>query len=482
MNHGLHVAGVGASAGGLEAMLPLFARMPRTGHVTYIVAQHMAHNGHSELLARLIGRESALPVVLATDGTPLRADTVYLVPSGSDGLVRGDRLSLRTPAAGQISTPSVNALLASIADTCGGKAIGIVLSGAGSDGVAGCRAVKAQGGLTIVQDPRESKFDGMPQAVIDAGLGDVVLPVEAIGARLAAMFPGVAPVASPKFAPAAAVPSDSGEGLSATDLEELGQVLKLVHQATGIDFSSYKEETLVRRLKKRKSTLGVATAEAYLALLRRDPGELRALQRLFLVSVSSFFRDRDSFFALGRAMAGSISDLPPGMPIRVWVPGCASGEEPYTLAIVLAELLDDDRVQHPVEIVGTDLNAEALDVARKGVYRLTALAEAEADLRDRYFTARGQHFAIRPEIASCVRFEQGDVLAGSPPGEFELVSCRNLLIYMKSQLQDRLVASFHQVLRPKGLLLLGSSESLGVPGQQLFMPIDPFNRLFRRRH
>ncbi|MCX7143538.1 MAG: chemotaxis protein [Proteobacteria bacterium] len=484
-----HIAGIGASAGGLEAMLPMFARMQKTGRVAYVVAQHMAHDGHSDLVVRLIGRESALPVELAAEGTRLRPDNVYVIPAGNDGRVRGGTLTLSDPAPEHLSTPSVNALLASIAESSGGGAIGIVLSGTGSDGVVGCRAIKAAGGMILAQDPQEAKFDGMPSAAIDAKLVDRVLPAEKIGETLAALFPGT-PEASRTDAPSAVyplsarttAPDGSESGITGAAHGELEQLLRQVFEATGIDFSSYKEETLLRRLDKRKATLGAVSAAAYQTLIRRDPQELRTLQHLFLVSVSSFFRDRESFRALERSLAGALAEKRENEAIRVWVPGCASGEEAYTLAMILHELLDQYRRRHPVAITATDLNPDALAMAREGVYRQTALREMDLPLRERHFVPRGQHFEVKPGLKACVRFEQRDVLGGAPAGEHDLVSCRNLLIYLKSRLQDELIKSFHQALRAQGLLFIGQSESLGFVGNALFAPVDHYHRLFRRRH
>lgn len=465
-----YIAGVGASAGGLEALLPMFAHMQSTGRITFIVAQHMARDGHDELVARLIGRDSALPVLLAEEGTRLQPDTVYVIPSGKDGRVKGDALNLSEPDAEHLSTPSVNALFASIAEASRDKAIGIVLSGTGTDGVAGCRAIRANGGLTLAQDPSEAGFNGMPGAAIAAKTIDRVLPVGEIGATLARWF--IDPLTSGPAAPVAM------SAVTAAASRELAQLLRQVRQATGIDFSSYKEDTLLRRLEKRKATLGVASPAAYQALIRRQPEELRVLQNLFLVSVSSFFRDRESFQVLRMALAKLVSGKPAGEPIRVWVPGCAAGEEPYSLAILLKELTTG----HPVVIAATDLNPAALALASAGAYRQTAFKEMDATLRERYFSLKGQHFEIEPELQACVRFEQRDVLGGTPPDNLDLVSCRNLLIYMKSHLQDRLIKCFHQSLRSRGLLFIGQSESLSYVGNSLFAPIDHYHRLFCRRH
>jgi chemotaxis protein methyltransferase CheR/two-component system CheB/CheR fusion protein len=270
-------------------------------------------------------------------------------------------------------------------------------------------------------------------------------------------------------------------GFDAAAQRELEQLLPLVFEATGIDFSSYKEDTLLRRLEKRKATLGIATADEYLRLARRSPDELHTLQQMFLVSVSSFFRDQASFRVLERAFAALLADKAACEPIAVWVPGCASGDEAYSLAIVLSELLGPEPRRHPVQVVGTDLNPEALAVARAGLYRHTALAEMDPALLARHFRPRGQHHEVAPSLRALVRFEQRDVLAGAPVTPLDLVSCRNLLIYMKGPLQDRLIECCHHALRPRGLLFIGPSESLGAAGDALFSPVDYYHRVFRRR-
>ena len=472
----LHIAGVGASAGGLEAMLPLFAKARPTGRLAYVVAQHMAKDGHDELVVRLMNRESVLPVVLAADDETLAADTVYLIPSGKDGVIRNGKLVLQPP--GHLSTPSVNALFASLAEHGRDQSIGIVLSGAGADGASGCRAIKAAGGLTIAQLPAEAKFDGMPMAAIAAKAIDETLPVEQIGERLASRYPALTTSAA-RSLNSAVPPAPTYQPPPATPLaSDYEQLLQRVHQVTGIDFSSYKEETLLRRLNKRMETLGLLTLADYLARCRQQPEELKTIQHLFLVSLSSFFRDRESFDVLKSSLAKLLTKKPAGEAVCVWVPGCASGEEALTLAILVRELSG----KHPVEIVGTDLNPEALAIARAGSYRQTAFKEMDDALRDKYFETLGQHYQAKPELLANVRYEQRNVLAGAPMTDLDLISCRNLLIYMKSELQDQLITIFQRALKAQGLLFIGQSETLSFVGNSLFVPIDHYHRLFHRRH
>ncbi len=491
----LHVAGIGASAGGIEAMLPLLASLPITGRVSYVVAQHMAHNGHSELVVRLLGRESVLPVQLAQHGERLLADHVYVIPAGKDGHVQNGHIRLQKPDSNNLSTPSVSALLVSISQACKQCAIGIVLSGTGSDGTLGCRAIRAAGGLTMAQEPGEAKFDGMPSSAIDARVIDQVLPVQSMAATLATLFPPAAMSPWPIKPAASLLPSDMiaessvNSCLTETDpvvataqQRDLARLLRLVLEATGIDFSSYKEDTLYRRLDKRLSTLGLPSVNDYFSFIKRQPQELKTLQELFLVSVSSFFRDPASFKVLEQALSNLLADKPVGESIRIWVPGCASGDECYTLAIIVMELLRQQPGQNSVLITGTDLNPQALALARAGVYRSSAVRDVPPLLRERYLVAQGQHFEINPTLRQYVQFEQRDVLNGTPGSGLDLVSCRNLLIYMKSNLQDRLIQNFQQALQPKGLLFIGQSESLSFLGNSMFVPIDHYHRLFRRRH
>lgn len=455
----------------------MFAGMRSTGRIAYVVAQHMAHDGHSELVVRLIQRQSALPVVLAKAGMSLQADTVYIIPSGVDGRVDNTLLTLAQPKPEHFSTPSINALFTSIAEAYREKAIGIVLSGAGFDGVAGCRAIKAHGGLTLAQSPEDAKFSGIVSAAIEARVIDRILPTGQMGEVLANLFSGL----SAPLKPSAALAAGASVSIDGAPCRELELLLPQIQKATGIDFSNYKEETLLRRLQKRKAALGVSSPEAYQDLILREPQELQTLQHLFLVSVSSFFRDRDSFHELERALALLIADKPAGEPVRIWVPGCASGEEAYTLAIILRELQGDGINSHPLSMIATDLNHEALATAEAGVYRQSAFREMEKPLQERYFISEGHHLAVSPELKTWIRFELRDVLGAAPMTNLDLVSCRNLLIYMKSNLQDRLIALFHHVLRSQGLLFIGRSESLSFADNTLFIAIDHYHRLFRRR-
>lgn len=446
MGRSLYVAGIGASAGGLEALEQLLAHLPPTGRVAYVIAQHMAPDGHAELVARLLERRSELQVSLASDGEELVGDRVYLLPAGGDGVVCGDRLQLQAAAPDSLSRPSVDVLFDSLARQYGGSAIGIVLSGTGSDGVRGCRSIRAGGGLCLAQEPRSARHSGMPLACLEAGVASEALLPQQMGARVAGLF------SLPLPEPTPAEPA-------------LGSLVRELREKTGLDFTRYKPETLTRRLNKRVADLGLASVAAYLARLAETPAEWHALGQLFLVSMSSFFRDRESFAAL--------ADAVPGTDLRIWVPGCASGEECYSLAILF-----EGRVS---EILGTDLNEPCLEAARAGLYAESALAELEPQLRERYLVRREQLYEVRADLRQKCRFTKQDLVRGEAPQNLDLISCRNLFIYLNSDLQTELLGRFHAALRPGGVLFLGPSETLGPAGVALFRTVQAEHKIFRCR-
>jgi chemotaxis methyl-accepting protein methylase len=466
--------GIGASAGGLEAMGELFSKLLPSGRVAYIIAQHMAKDGHSELVARMLNRQSPLPVVEATGGDLLEPDKVYLMPSGSDGEVKNGRIYLLPPSPEHLSTPSVNFLFASLAGEYGKRSIGIVLSGAGSDGAAGCRAIKTCGGRTIVQKPQSAQYSGMPLAVIRAGAADAEMDIEDIARHLTGMFPPSPSVRTAAVQPAAAA--------SPAPLNPyLTTLLKCVFDATGVDFTSYKEETLQRRLDRRLAALKIGSGEQYLLYTEQNPGELTILQRLFLVSLSSFFRDNKAFALVEKYLTDLVHQKRPGDAIRIWVPGCASGEECYTFAIMLSEILGENFTNLNIRILGSDLSPEALAFAQEGVYRQTSFKETDPKILKGYFEHKGQLYRVSQPIRAVCEFMKQDVASAKAPENLDVISCRNLLIYMKSNLQDQLFKKFHQALLPNGLLFIGQSENIGLLGNTLFTPVDHYHRLYRRR-
>jgi chemotaxis methyl-accepting protein methylase len=469
----LVVVGIGASAGGLEALLSLLPHMRTTGYVAYVLSQHMAQDAHSALMVQLLNRVSPLPVTQAVADEKLLVDRIYLIPPGRNGVVEDGHIRLQPPQPHMLSTPSVDVLFASIADNCKKRGVGVILSGTGADGTAGCRAIKAQGGITFAQDPAAAVYAGMPSFAIAAGAIDHVLLETALPEAILVQISGTGsnlPAAEPR-------PSTH---LTASDGAAFAKILQLVTQSTGTDFSGYKEETLQRRLDKRQAMLKMPTTEAYLAHLRQHPAELGNLQHAFLVTLSSFFRDSAAFQALEPHLRHFLESKQPGDEVRIWVPGCASGEEVYTLAILLCEILAGRVNDIAISIVGSDLNLEAIALATRGWYKQSAFKEMDPVLLERYFEPRPGGWQVRPALQAMCSFECCDVLRREPLHQLDLISCRNLLIYFKPDTQARLLRKFHECLLPNGLLFLGHSESAGMFDKTLFISTDSYYRIYQR--
>ena len=449
----LFLAGIGASAGGLEAVRALLSHLPLTRKVAYVVAQHQAADFNAQKLVDLVQPNCPLQVEVARSGRPLLPDHVYWLPAGQDGRVDG-KVLLLAPGAG-LSKPSVDFLLQSLATNFGSRSLGVILSGAGGDGVLGCRAIQAAGGLTMVQSPDTARFPGMPTAAIQAGVVDRVLDPEKMGPLLLQRLndrevpPGMA------------------------------TLLELVQRATGVDFRGYKEETLQRRLQRRLNGLKLPGLEAYFELVRRRPEELSQLQQDFLVSLSGFFRDPECFAALTGELKAWL--LHHRGPVRVWVPACATGEEVYSLAMLLVEMLGAEQASQRCSLEACDLNAVALETARRGIYSSEAVSKLEPGRLQRHFVSTGNGYRVSELLRSMCRFQQQDVLTAPIPDRLDLISCRNLLIYLQSGLQGELLRRFRNSLRPGGLLFLAPSETTGTVGATLFTPVDKQHRLYRSR-
>ena len=465
------VVGIGASAGGLEALFALLPHLKPNAYVSYVIAQHMAHDGHSDLMQKLLSRHAHLEVVLAESGQKLVADRIYLIPAGKDGLVIDGLLQLQAPTLGHVSTPSVNVLFESIGLAYKNQAIGLLLSGTGSDGVVGCRAIKKYGGTTMAQDPSDAVFNGMPSSAIEAAVIDQVLRPQAMAQAILQRLPNLTNL--PSFTTKQDAISD--------DEAWLLPILKLILEKTKIDFLGYRKETLKRRLDMRLQALQVNGLSAYHDYLLAHADEIFHLQQLFLVSFSSFFRDAASFEALAQHLLEVAKGKQSGVTLTVWVAGCASGEEAYTLAILLSEIELKIGRALSFKIIGTDLNPIAIRQAREAFYPLKAFKEMPAVLMEKYTIKQGEQFVINDRIKSLCHFEQANVFDFKQLNSVDLVSCRNLLIYFSGPLQDQLIAKFHEALLPDGMLFLGQSESLSPSSHAKFKQVSLTHRLYMRR-
>lgn len=460
-----YVVGIGASAGGLEALTALVSKLRGGQGMSYVVVQHLSPS-YKSMLPQLLARETPLPVIEAVDGQPPLPDTIYITPPNRNVVLRNGRLELLQSPREIAPKPSVSLFLSSVAEECKEDAIGIILSGTGSDGSAGIRAIKAAGGFTFAQDPQTARYDGMPQAAIDTNCVDWVHSPEGIAEELARLSE-----ARPAIAP-----TDHRE----LPLTALKRLLTKVRARTKLDFSGYKETTLWRRVERRMFANRKASLDAYLEHVDRQPEELERLARDILISVTSFFRDRDSFLALEGVLRKLLKRKEPGDEVRVWVPGCATGEEAYSIAIQLHRLLGPDFDQFRIQIFATDVDMEAMQVARRGVYGASLVSELEPELVQRYFRPSADRYEILKTIRDMVIFARQDLVLDPPFLRLDLISCRNVLIYLQPPLQARILSLFHYALTPDGYLFLGKSESVAQQ-DLLFLPESKEARIFRRR-
>ena len=470
------IVAIGASAGGLEALQGLFQSAP-TGHgAAYIVIQHLDPD-HESLMADLLSRRTDMAVRQAEDGVEPEADTVYLIPPGRSMTIEDGKLRLEDfPLPRGVRRP-IDTFFLSLADDIERGFACMVLSGTGSDGSRAFRAAKEAGGLTVVQDPATAKFDGMPQAAIETGFADAVLKPDEIAKKINDYFERL--------------PARRGSGEDAvsgdgTLTSVMPEVYDILSGTVDHDFAGYKPATLLRRTQRRVHVTGADGPSDYLAKLRSDPDEPAALLREMLINVTNFFRDEAVFARLRRdVIPGIVARSAPERPIRVWVPGCSSGEEAYSLAMLLSEAVreradSDSAFRRPqVQIFASDIDEQMLGVARAARYPLDALEQIPEPFRTRCTIAQETGFVISPHVRDTVRFSAHSVIKDPPFTRLDLISCRNLLIYFGADLQERVMPLFHYSLRQDGVLVLGTSEGLGRH-TALFTLIDPRLRIFKR--
>src|ERR1035437_2376851 len=463
------VAGIGGSAGGLEVFKQLLADIPADTGLAIVFVQHLDPKHHS-LLSEILARSTTMAVREAADGMPVEANHVYVIPANGDLTIAQGMLRLTTRTQGPGAHMPIDRFLRSLAEECGSRAIGVILSGAGTDGAAGIQAIKAAGGVTFAQDQYTAKFASMPQAAVATNCVDFVLPPERIAAELVRIghHPYVAD-------------SSVEEPMPVQDGDEaaFAAILGSVHGATGVDFSLYREKTIRRRILRRLGLRNIDTLAADASRLDDDPDELTALQRDLLISVTSFFRDPGSFESLKNLVYPRIlQGRPAHAPIRVWVPGCATGEEAYSIAISLAEYLSQTGASFPVQIFGSDISMQAIEKARAGRYLENIIADMSTERLNRYFTKSDGRYQINKNLREMCVFTRHNLLTDPPFSKLDLVSCRNVLIYLSS-VQKHVISLFHYALRSNGFLMLGVSETAALP--ELFSLVDPEHRIYAKR-
>src|SRR5205809_1146424 len=437
------IVGVGASSGGLEAFTQLLKALgPGTG-MAYVLVQHLDPS-HESALTELLAKATEMPVRQVTDATPVEPNHVYVIPPNVDMIISQGilRLTARTETRGYHMP--IDRFLRSLAEDQGSNAIGVILSGTASDGTLGLAATKAEGGITFAQDEKSAKFDGMPQSAIAAGCVDFVLPPDAIGRKLERIR------AHPYLAPASS--SRTPELVPDGD-PQLKNILHLLRMANEVDFSDYKPATVKRRILRRMALHQIGTLKDYVQLLRHHPAEVEALHEDLLIKVTSFFRDPAAFEALkAEVFPGILKHRSPEEPIRVWVPGCSTGEETYSQAIALLEFLGHRSADIPIQLFGTDLSQESIGKARAGIYPESIVADVSPERLRRFFAKVEVGYRINKTIRDMCVFARQNFLQDPPFSRIDVISCRNVLIYLGPVLQKRIMPIFHYALKPRGFL------------------------------
>ncbi len=465
---------LGGSAGSIAALQTFFQEMPEDSGMVFVVILHLSPTHHSSL-PELLGRITAMPVEPAGDGQKVEANHVYVIPPGHHLATVDGHLRLSDIGQERGKRVAVDFFLRSLADTHGPHAAAVILSGADGDGAIGIKRIKERGGLTVAQDPDEAEHPSMPRSAIDTGMVDWVLPVRRLPERLRRYFEQEKIIRLPpeEGPPPAQVPRATPNEHEAS----LREVLAFLRMRTGRDFSYYKRATIVRRIGRRMQVNGVDDLPAYLEFLRGNPGEAGALLQDLLISVTNFFRDREAFVALEGHIPELFRNKGQSDTLRVWVPACATGEEAYSIAMLLLEHARTLDAPPTLQVFACDLDADAVQTARAGFYPDTIAADV-SDTRLRHFFVKESHgYRVRRELREMILFATHDLLKDAPFSRMDLISCRNLLIYLNREAQQRALEIFHFALRPLAFLFLGSSESI-EDGHALFRTLDKKNRLF----
>lgn len=441
------VIGIGASAGGIEALQMFFTHLTPSLRAAFVLVQHLQPDRPS-MLAEILSRATAMPVVQAEEGMKVEAGRVYIIPPDRFLSIKKDTLSLTPPTVDRIVRMPIDFLFRSLADEKGEAAIGIILSGSGSDGTVGLRAVHGAGGLTIVQEPASANYPQMPQSAMSTGIVDHVVSPEKMG-ELLERFVQLMPFMRAELLP---------EKLEAV----LDPVFAILRVTMGHDFSYYKPNTVLRRISRRMNVVDVHSPREYVRYLEEHREEVELLFRDLLIKVTSFFRDPEGFRVLEKEVLPKLlANTPEGNTVRVWVPGCSTGEEAYSIAIALEEFNASARRNLTFQIFATDLDGPSVDQARIGLYPLDIATDVSDERLGRFFTSEERGYRVKKELRERIVFAVQDVLKDPPFTKLDLLSCRNLMIYLRTEAQKKLVELFHYSLRPGGLLFLGSSETIG---------------------
>ena len=440
--------------------------LPIAANMAFVIVQHLDPK-HRSMMASLLGRHTTMKVLEIVDGQLIEANRVFITPPGRDVKIADNTLFLSKTSSAIGPKPSIDYFFTSLAESKGDRAVGIILSGTGSDGAHGIRAIKAEGGITIVQNEESAQYNGMPHAAINTGHVDLVVDPSNIGNELqvAIKYPHLIPQTPPE----AEAPND------------IDRILHMIADRTGTDLAEYKLSTINRRVGRRMALHKIRSLGDYLYYIKQLPKELDLLFKDILISVTGFFRDPEAFQALKRALPHVVKNKPKVDNLRIWVPGCATGEEAYySIAMLLYEQLGSKVNQYNIQIFATDLDHDAIMQARKGIYPMATVVDVDKEILDKYFSTSDNTVQVVKSIREMIVFAKQDLTRDPPFSHLDLISCRNLLIYFNNRLQKKIVPMFHYILNGEGLLFLGKSESIGQ-FSDLFVPTVKKWKIFQRR-
>jgi two-component system, chemotaxis family, CheB/CheR fusion protein len=464
-----HIAGIGASAGGLDAFERFFINMPADSGIGFVLLSHLDPD-HASMMPEILKKSTKMTVVQAEDGMQVKPDHVYVIPPNKHMAIFNGILQLSSPPEPRGLRMPVDYFFRSLAEDLGDRAICVILSGSGMDGTAGLKAIHGAGGLSIVQAPETAGYDGMPRSAISTGLADYVLPVEEMPSRMI----GYITLASPRKGTAAVtVPERQPRSYD--------KILMLLRSNTGHDFSLYKKNTILRRIERRMNLHNIDEPAAFFRFLQEHPGEIQLLFKELIIQVTSFFRDPKAFEVLKTdVLPKLLQKKPEGYTVRVWVPACGTGEEAVSIAVVLREYIDDMKQDVRIQIFGTDIDEDAINTARSGIYPDSIATEMSPERLQRFFLKEDSAYRVRNDIRESIVYAAQNIIKDPPFTKLDLLSCRNLLIYLDTELQNRIIPLFHYSLKPGGILFLGSSEGIGG-FVDLFGILDKKWRFFQRR-
>ena len=462
------IVAIGASAGGLEALEQFFQYMPPRNGMAFVVIQHLDPN-HVGIMPELLQRTTSMKVTQASDHIKVKPDSVYVIPPNKSMSILNGELYLFDPVEPRGLRLPIDIFFRSLAIDQHEKSIGIILSGMGSDGTLGVKGIKEKNGFVLVQDPESAKFDGMPQSAIGAVIADVVAPANQLPERLIALIK--------YFNTAKTNPISDLKNKS-----NLDKIIILLREQVGHDFSSYKKNTLFRRIERRKGIHQIEKISAYVRYLQENPKETEILFKELLIGVTNFFRDAEVWEKLRvNILSTLIEEAPAGYVFRAWITGCSTGEEAYTLAIIFKEALE--QVKHhktvTLQIFATDLDTDAIEIARKGVFPANIAVDVSPERLSRFFNKMAGGYQVNNLIREMVVFAPQNLIKDPPFTKIDILTCRNVLIYMESELQKKLISLFHYSLNPGGIMVLGTSESLGND-KSMFMELDSKLKIFKR--